>query len=155
KESGVSTKEANRCKNFWTLGLMFWIYGRPLEPTVRWIEGKFGKRQDLVQANIAALKAGHAFGETAEAAQYRYQVRPAPVARGENRNIGGNTATALGLIAASQLSGLPIVLGAYPITPASDILHELSKYKHFGVTTIQAEDEIAAICSAIGAAYAG
>jgi 2-oxoglutarate ferredoxin oxidoreductase subunit alpha len=155
KESGVSTKDANRCKNFWTLGLMFWIYGRPLEPTIKWIEAKFGKRPELVQANIAALKAGHAFGEIGEVAQYRYEVPPAPVDKGLYRNIGGNTATALGLLAASQLSGLPIVLGAYPITPASDILHELSKYKQFGATTIQAEDEIAAICSAIGASYAG
>jgi 2-oxoglutarate/2-oxoacid ferredoxin oxidoreductase subunit alpha len=155
KESGVSTKDANRCKNFWTLGLMFWIYGRPLEPTIKWVEGKFAKRPELVQANIAALKAGHAFGEIGEVAQYRYEVPPAPVEKGVYRNIGGNTATALGLIAASQLSGLELVLGAYPITPASDILHELSKFKHFGATTIQAEDEIAAICSAIGASYAG
>ncbi|HVJ17111.1 MAG TPA: 2-oxoacid:acceptor oxidoreductase subunit alpha, partial [Polyangiaceae bacterium] len=155
KESGVSTKDANRCKNFWTLGLMFWIYGRPMEPTIKWIEAKFGKRAELVQANVAALKAGHAFGEIGEVAQYRYEVPAAPVDKGVYRNIGGNTATALGLLAASQLSGLPIVLGAYPITPASDILHELSKYKQFGATTIQAEDEIAAVCAAIGASYAG
>jgi len=155
KETGLSNKEAHRCKNFWTLGLMFWIYGRPLEPTLKWIESKFSKRADLVAANIAALKAGHAYGETAEIFQHRYEVPAAPVAKGEYRNIGGNTATALGLIAASQLSGLPLVLGAYPITPASDILHELSKYKQFGVTTIQAEDEIAAVCAALGASYAG
>jgi 2-oxoglutarate ferredoxin oxidoreductase subunit alpha len=155
KETGISTKEGNRCKNFWTLGLMFWIYGRPLEPTVKWIEGKFAKRPDLVQANITALKAGHAFGETTELAQYRYEVPAAPVEKGEYRNIGGNTATALGLVAAAELSGLPLVLGAYPITPASDVLHELSKYKQYGVTTVQAEDEIAAICAAIGASYAG
>ncbi len=155
KETGISTKEGNRCKNFWTLGLMFWIYGRPLEPTVKWIESKFAKRPDLVQANITALKAGHAFGETTEVAQYRYEVPAAPVEKGEYRNIGGNTATALGLVAAAELSGLPLVLGAYPITPASDVLHELSKYKQYGVTTVQAEDEIAAICAAIGASYAG
>jgi 2-oxoglutarate ferredoxin oxidoreductase subunit alpha len=155
KDTGLSNKEAHRCKNFWTLGLMFWIYSRPLEPTLKWIESKFGKRSDLVAANIAALKAGHAFGETAEVFQHRYEVPAAPVEKGEYRNIGGNTATALGLVAASQLSGLPLVLGAYPITPASDILHELSKYKHFGVTTIQAEDEIAAVCAALGASYAG
>jgi 2-oxoglutarate/2-oxoacid ferredoxin oxidoreductase subunit alpha len=155
KETGLSNKEAHRCKNFWTLGLMFWIYGRPLEPTVKWIESKFGKRTELVAANIAALKAGHAYGETAEVFQHRYEVPAAPVEKGEYRNIGGNTATALGLIAGSQLCGLPLVLGAYPITPASDILHELSRYKHFGVTTIQAEDEIAAVCAALGAAYAG
>jgi 2-oxoglutarate ferredoxin oxidoreductase subunit alpha len=155
KDTGLSNKEAHRCKNFWTLGLMFWIYSRPLEPTLKWIESKFGKRADLVAANIAALKAGHAYGETAEVFQQRYEVPAAPVEKGEYRNIGGNTATALGLIAASQQCGLPLVLGAYPITPASDILHELSKYKHFGITTIQAEDEIAAVCAALGASYAG
>jgi 2-oxoglutarate/2-oxoacid ferredoxin oxidoreductase subunit alpha len=155
KETGLSNKEAHRCKNFWTLGLMFWIYGRPLEPTIKYVESKFGKRPDLVAANIAALKAGHAYGETAEVFQQQYEVPAAPVEKGEYRNIGGNTATALGLVAAAQLSGLPLVLGAYPITPASDILHELSKYKHFGVTTIQAEDEIAAVCAALGASYAG
>ncbi|HMJ15292.1 MAG TPA: 2-oxoacid:acceptor oxidoreductase subunit alpha [Polyangiaceae bacterium] len=155
KPAGVSTKEANRCKNFWTLGLMFWIYGRDVAPTIQWIEGKFKKRPEIVQANIMALKAGHAYGETAEISHYRYEVPAAPVQKGVYRNIGGNTATALGLVAASQITGLPLVLGAYPITPASDILHELSKYKHFGVTTIQAEDEIAAVCTAIGASYAG
>jgi 2-oxoglutarate ferredoxin oxidoreductase subunit alpha len=155
KDTGLSNKEAHRCKNFWTLGLMFWIYGRPLEPTLKWIDAKFGKRAELVAANAAALKAGHAYGETAEVFQHRYEVPPAPVEKGVYRNIGGNTATALGLIAASQQCGVPIVLGAYPITPASDILHELSKYKNFGVTTVQAEDEIAAVCAAIGASYAG
>lgn len=155
KETGLSTKEANRCKNFWTLGLMFWIYGRPMEPSIKWIEGKFGKRADLVAANVAALKAGHAYGETAEVSHFSYEVPKAPVAKGKYRNIGGNTATAWGLLAACELSGLEMTLGAYPITPASDVLHELSKFKHFGVTTIQAEDEIAAICAAIGASYAG
>jgi len=155
KETGLSTKEANRCKNFWTLGLMFWIYGRPMEPSIKWIESKFGKRADLVAANIAALKAGHAYGETAEVSHFSYEVPKAPVAKGKYRNIGGNVATAWGLIAATELSGLEMTLGAYPITPASDVLHELSKFKHFGVTTIQAEDEIAAICAAIGASYAG
>jgi 2-oxoglutarate/2-oxoacid ferredoxin oxidoreductase subunit alpha len=155
KDTGLSTKEANRCKNFWTLGLMFWIYGRPLEPSIKWIEGKFGKRAELVAANIAALKAGHAYGETAEVSHFSYEVPKAPVAKGKYRNIGGNVATAWGLLAACELSGLEMTLGAYPITPASDVLHELSKYKHFGVTTIQAEDEIAAICAAIGASYAG
>jgi 2-oxoglutarate/2-oxoacid ferredoxin oxidoreductase subunit alpha len=155
KETGLSTKEANRCKNFWTLGLMFWIYGRPLEPSVKWIETKFGKRPELVAANIAAMKAGHAYGETAEVSHYSYEVPKAPLRQGKYRNIGGNQATAWGLLAAVELSGLELTLGAYPITPASDVLHELSKFKHFGVTTIQAEDEIAAICAAIGAAYAG
>jgi 2-oxoglutarate/2-oxoacid ferredoxin oxidoreductase subunit alpha len=155
KETGLSTKEANRCKNFWTLGLMFWIYGRPMEPSIKWIEGKFAKRADLVAANIAALKAGHAYGETAEVSHFSYEVPKAPVAKGKYRNIGGNVATAWGLLAATELSGLELTLGAYPITPASDVLHELSKFKHFGVTTIQAEDEIAAICAVIGASYAG
>ena len=155
KDTGLSTKEANRCKNFWTLGLMFWIYGRPMEPSIKWIEGKFAKRPELVAANIAALKAGHAYGETAEVSHFSYEVPKAPVAKGKYRNIGGNMATAWGLLAACELSGLEMTLGAYPITPASDVLHELSKFKHFGVTTIQAEDEIAAICAAIGAAYAG
>jgi 2-oxoglutarate ferredoxin oxidoreductase subunit alpha len=155
KDTGLSTKEANRCKNFWTLGLMFWIYGRPMEPSIKWIEGKFGKRADLVAANVAALKAGHAYGETAEVAHFSYEVPKAPVAKGKYRNIGGNVATAWGLLAATELSGLEMTLGAYPITPASDVLHELSKFKQFGVTTIQAEDEIAAICAAIGASYAG
>ncbi len=155
KDAGLSTKEANRCKNFWTLGVMFWIYSRPLEPTIKWIESKFKKRPDVIQANILALKAGYAYGETTEVSHYRYEVPPAPVPKGTYRNIGGNQATAWGLIAATQLSGLELVLGSYPITPASDVLHELSRYKHFGVTTIQAEDEIAAVCAAIGAAYAG
>jgi len=155
KESGLSTKDANRCKNFWTLGLMFWIFGRDPGPTLAWLEAKFRKRPELVLANSLALKAGHAYGETAEIAHYLYEVPPATVAPGLYRNIGGNTATAWGLLAAATLSGLDVVLGAYPITPASDVLHELSKHKHFGVQTIQAEDEIAAICAAIGASYAG
>ncbi len=154
-ESGLNRKEADRCKNFWTLGLMFWIYGRDLTPTIKWVESKFKKRPDVVQANIAALKAGHAYGETAEISHYRYQVPAAEVAPGKYRNIGGNIALAWGFVAAAELSQRPIVLGAYPITPASDVLHELSRYKHFGVTTIQAEDEIAAVCLAIGSSYAG
>jgi 2-oxoglutarate/2-oxoacid ferredoxin oxidoreductase subunit alpha len=153
--SGLSTKEAGRCKNFWTLGLMYWIYGRPLDPTLRWIDDKFKKRPDIAKANAQALRAGHAFGETVEISHERYEVPAAPVAKGEYANISGNTATAWGLIAATELSGLKIVLGSYPITPASDVLHELSKHKHFGVTTVQAEDEMAAVCIAIGASYAG
>lgn len=155
KPTGLATKDANRCKNFWTLGLMFWIYGRPLEPTVQWLNEKFARRPEIAEANRLALEAGHAYGETAEIAHYRYDVPAARVEPGTYRNISGNQATALGLVAASQLSGLDAVLGAYPITPASDVLHELSKYKHFGIHTIQAEDEIAAICAAIGASYAG
>lgn len=153
--SGLSTKEAGRCKNFWTLGLMYWIYGRPLEPTLRWIDDKFKKRADIAQANVLALKAGYAYGETLEISYERYEIAPAPVEAGEYCNISGNTATAWGLIAATELSGAKLVLGSYPITPASDVLHELSKHKNFHVTTIQAEDEIAAVCAAIGASYTG
>ncbi|MCA9599748.1 MAG: 2-oxoacid:acceptor oxidoreductase subunit alpha [Myxococcales bacterium] len=153
--TGVSSKEANRCKNFWTLGLMFWIYGRDMAPTIKWIESKFHSRPEIVDANVAALKAGHAYGETTEISHYRYEVPAAPVAPGRYRNIGGNVALAWGLVAAAEITGRPVLLGAYPITPASDVLHELSKFKHFGVTTIQAEDEIAAVCLSIGAAYAG
>jgi 2-oxoglutarate ferredoxin oxidoreductase subunit alpha len=153
--TGVSSKEANRSKNFWTLGLMFWIYGRDMAPTIKWIESKFGTRPEIVDANVAALKAGHAYGETTEISHYRYEVPAAPVAAGKYRNIGGNVALAWGLVAAAEITGRPVLLGAYPITPASDVLHELSKFKHFGVTTVQAEDEIAAVCLAIGASYAG
>ncbi len=155
KPTGLSVKEANRCKNFWTLGLMYWIYNRPLELTLEWLQKKYAKRPDVVEANSLALKAGHAFGETVELGYQRYEVPAAPVTKGKYRNIAGNTATSWGLVAAAQLSGLEVVLGSYPITPASTILHELSKHKHLGVTTIQAEDEIAAACIAIGASYAG
>jgi 2-oxoglutarate ferredoxin oxidoreductase subunit alpha len=155
ESAGLGTKEANRCKNFWTLGLMYWIYNRPLEPTLDWIEKKFGKTPDVALANSAALKAGHSYGETVEVSHERYEVGAATVAPGKYRNMSGNIATAWGLIAASELSGVPLVLGSYPITPASDVLHELSRHKNFGVSTVQAEDEISAICVAIGASYAG
>jgi 2-oxoglutarate ferredoxin oxidoreductase subunit alpha len=155
KDAGVSSKEASRCKNFWTLGLMFWIYGRDLAPTIEWIESKFSKDPRIARANVLALRAGWAYGETTEVSHYRYEVPPAPVAKGTYRNIGGNQATALGIVAAAQLSGVPVVFGAYPITPASDILHDLSRYKEYGVTTVQAEDEIAAIALSIGASFAG
>ena len=155
KSSGLSTKEAARCKNLWTLGLMFWIYGRSLEPTLKWIESKFAKTPDVALANALALRAGFAFGDTIEASHQRYIVDAAPVDEGLYRNIGGNSALALGLIAGAEQANLSLFLGSYPITPASDILHELSRYKSFGVITVQAEDEIAAICSAIGASYAG
>ncbi len=155
KETGISTKEANRCKNFWTLGLMFWIYGRELESTTKWIESKFKKEPAIAQANILALKGGWAYGDTAEVSHFRYEVPAAPVAKGLYRNIGGNQATALGIVAAAQLSGVPVVFGAYPITPASDILHDLARYKAYGIATVQAEDEIAAVCVSIGASYAG
>lgn len=155
KDAGLSTKEANRCKNFWTLGLMFWIYERTLESTIAYLQKKFSSNLPIAEANILALKAGHAYGETAEISHYRREVPAAPTEAGEYRNIGGNTATAWGLVAAAEITSVPIVMGAYPITPASDVLHELSKHKSFGVHTIQAEDEIAAVCAAIGASYAG
>lgn len=155
KDTGLSNKEANRCKNFWTLGLMYWVYNRPVEPTLKWIESKFKKRPEVVAANAAALRAGYAYGETTDLSYDRYLVAAASVKSGKYRNISGNVATAWGLVAASVQSGLNVVLGSYPITPASDILHELSRHKNFGVRTVQAEDEIAAVCVAIGASYAG
>jgi len=155
KETGISTKEANRCKNFWTLGLMFWIYGRDLEPTIKWVQSKFKREPAIAEANVLALKGGWAYGETAEISHFRYEVPAAPQQKGTYRNIGGNQATALGIVAAAQLSGVPVVFGAYPITPASDVLHDLARYKAYDVATVQAEDEIAAICVALGASYAG
>jgi 2-oxoglutarate ferredoxin oxidoreductase subunit alpha len=153
KETGVNKKEAERSKNMLALGVICWMYGRPLEPTVAWLEKKFSKKPNIAQANIAALKAGHAFGETAELSAY--SVKPAVLAPGNYRRITGNQALAYGLIAASVQSKLPLFLGSYPITPASDILHELSRHKNFGVRTVQAEDEIAACGMAVGAAFTG
>jgi len=152
---GVKPRDAERSKNFFALGLVSWMYTRPVETTIRWIEERFANQPQVRDANLAAFQAGHAFGETAELFDHRYEVRPAAQPPGTYTNINGNTALAWGLIAASKLSGLPLFLGSYPITPASDILHELSKHKRFGVRTLQAEDEIAGIGSAIGAAYGG
>ena len=152
---GLSTKEADRCRNFFAMGLVFWLYSRSLEPTQRFIEAKFGKKPELAEANRRALQAGWNYGETTEEFASTYQVNPAKLEPGTYRNIMGNQALSWGLLTASQQSGKPLFLGSYPITPASDILHELSKYKNFGVQTFQAEDEIAAICSAIGAAFGG
>ena len=152
---GVKPRDADRSKNFFALGLVSWMYTRPAEPTIEWIHKKFGAKPLVRDANLAAFRAGHAFGETAELFDHPYTVRPADQPPGTYTNISGNTAMAWGLIAASQLSGLPLFLGSYPITPASDILHELSKHKNFGVRTLQAEDEIAGICSALGASYGG
>ncbi|MCH2116960.1 MAG: 2-oxoacid:acceptor oxidoreductase subunit alpha [Pirellulales bacterium] len=152
---GLSQKEADRCRNFFAMGLVFWLYDRPLEPTLRFIEEKFGKRPEVGQANTLALKAGYYFGDTIEASQSQYFVEKAELPPGTYRNIMGNTALAYGLIAAAHLSEKRLFLGAYPITPASDILHELSKHKQFNVLTFQAEDEIAAVCAALGAAFAG
>lgn len=153
--SSLSTREVARSKNMFALGLMLWLYHRPTEPAIRNIRTKFAKLPEIAEANEKVLMAGHAFGETAELFANTYEVRPATIAKGTYRNISGNQALAMGLLAATKLSGLPAFLGSYPITPASDILHELSKHKHFGLTTFQAEDEIAAIASAIGAAFGG
>ncbi|QDT05365.1 2-oxoglutarate oxidoreductase subunit KorA [Rubripirellula lacrimiformis] len=154
-EFGLGTKLADRCKNFFAMGLVYWLFGRSLDPTLRFIEAKFGKKPDVAAANVAALRAGWAYGETTEAFGESYQVNAAELVPGTYRNIMGNQAIAMGLVAASKLSGKEMFYGTYPITPASDILHELTKFKNFGVRTFQAEDEIAAICSTIGAAFGG
>lgn len=153
--SGLSTKEIDRTKNMFVLGFIYWIYNRSLETTIRFIEQKFGKKPEIVEANVKALKAGYHYGETSETFMMRYKVNPAKIAPGVYRNINGNPATAIGLVSAAKKAGLPMFFASYPITPASDILHDLSKYKNFGVKTFQAEDEIAAICSAIGASFGG
>lgn len=154
-EHALGVKVADRCKNFFAMGLVYWLFGRSLEPTLRFIQDKFGKKPDIAAANEAALRAGWAYGETTEAFGESYRVEPAELAPGTYRNIIGNQALAWGLITASKLSGKELFYGTYPITPASDILHELTKYKHFGVRTFQAEDEIAAACATIGAAFGG
>jgi 2-oxoglutarate/2-oxoacid ferredoxin oxidoreductase subunit alpha len=151
----MTSKQKDLTKNFFALGIMFWLYGREYDGTVRWIDEKFGKRPVVAEANTRALKAGYAFGETTEIFHTHYRVAPAHLAPGTYRNITGNEATALGMLAASKLAGRPLFYGSYPITPASDILHQLSGYKSFGVKTFQAEDEIAAIGASIGAAYGG
>jgi 2-oxoglutarate ferredoxin oxidoreductase subunit alpha len=151
----IGKKEAERSKNFFALGLVSWMYGRPTDVTVRWIEGKFAKRPDIMEANLAAFRAGYNFGETTELFAHSYEVKPAPVAPGTYRNVAGTTALAWGLIAASAKSGLPIFYASYPITPASELLHELSRHKNFGVRTLQAEDEIAAAGVALGASLDG
>jgi 2-oxoglutarate ferredoxin oxidoreductase subunit alpha len=153
--TSLSKKEKDRCKNLFALGLTYWMYGRPMEHTVRWLEVKFAKKPELVDANVRAMKAGYHFGETAGIFAESYRVAAAPIAPGTYRNITGNQASAFGFIAGAELAGLELFLGSYPITPASDILHELSKHKHFNVRTFQAEDEIAAVTSAIGAAFGG
>jgi len=155
KDTGAKPRDAERSKNFFALGLISWMYTRPTEPTVEWINKRFESKPIVRDANLAAFKAGHAFGETAEIFDHSYEILPAQLAPGRYRNITGNMALAYGLLAASQQSQLPIVYASYPITPASDILHELSKHKNFGVRTAQAEDEISAIGMAIGAAFAG
>jgi 2-oxoglutarate ferredoxin oxidoreductase subunit alpha len=155
KPLGVKPRDADRSKNFFALGLISWMYTRPIDDTIEWIEQRFAKNEMVLASNLAAFRAGHAFGETAELFDFKYEVLPASLTPGLYTNINGNTALAWGLIAAGQLAGLPVFLGSYPITPASDILHELSKHKNFGVRTFQAEDEIAGIGSALGAAFGG
>ena len=155
KDLGVKPRDAERSKNFFALGLVSWMYTRPVEPTIEWIERKFANREMVKAANLAAFKAGYSFGETAELFGRPYEVPPAKLPPGRYRNITGNLALSYGLLAASQAAKLPIVYASYPITPASDILHDLSQHKSFGVRTLQAEDEIAAIGVAIGAAFAG
>ncbi len=151
----MTAKQVDLTKNFFALGVMFWLYERSMQPTLRWIEDKFGNRRVVAEANRRALLAGYAFGETTEIFHTRYVVPPAQLAPGTYRNVTGNEATALGCVVASTLAGRPLVYASYPITPASDILHQLSGYKNHGIKTFQAEDEIAAIGAAMGAAYGG
>jgi len=155
KEAGVKPRDAERSKNFFALGLVSWLYTRPVEATVEWIAQRFASRPQVADANTRAYRAGYHFGETAELFQSNYEVRPASFDPGEYVNVTGNTALAWGLIAASRQAGLPLFLGSYPITPASDILHELARRKEFGVRTFQAEDEIAGVGAALGAAFGG
>jgi 2-oxoglutarate/2-oxoacid ferredoxin oxidoreductase subunit alpha len=155
KDTGVSGRDVLRSKNFLALGLMAWLFHRPTEPTLAWIDKKFARVPEVAAANTAAFKAGYNFGETTEATRVTFEVKPATLPPGTYTNVTGNTALAWGLIAASQKSGLPLFYGTYPITPASDILHELSRHKNFGIRTFQAEDEIAGVGAAIGAAFAG
>jgi 2-oxoglutarate ferredoxin oxidoreductase subunit alpha len=155
KDLEISKKDAERSKNMFALGLLSWLYNRPTEGTEKFLEQKFGKKPEILAANIKAFRAGHAFGETTETFVVSYEVKPAPMKAGVYRNITGNLATAYGLVAAGQLAKLPVFLGTYPITPASDILHEMSKHKNFGVATYQAEDEIAGIGAALGSAFSG
>ena len=154
-ETGLSKKDAERAKNMFALGLLSWMFHRPSEGTERFLREKFAKRPDIAEANILAFRAGHAYGETTEAFAVTYEVAPAKLDLGTYRQITGNTALSYGLVAAGQVTGLPVFLGSYPITPASDILHELSKHKNFNVTTFQAEDEIAGVGAALGAAFGG
>ena len=151
KEITMGMKEKDRAKNMFVLGFLYWMYNRDMENTIKFIRDKFGKKPEIMESNIKALQAGYNFGDTTETFTTTYKVEKAKMDPGTYRSIMGNQALAYGLIAASQKSGLPLFLGSYPITPASDILHELSRYKSFGVRTFQAEDEIAAITSAIGA----
>jgi len=155
EELELSQKVVDRCKNFFALGMIFWLFNRPMDHAINLIKEKFAKKPELIEANTRALKAGYTYCEATELFATSYEVRPAKLAPGKYRNVSGNAGLALGLVAAAQKAGLPLFLGSYPITPASDILHELSRYKNFGVITFQAEDEIAAVTAAIGASYTG
>ena len=155
KELGLSSKLMSRSTNMFALGLLYWLYGRNMNSSIEFIQNKFATKPEIVDANIKALNTGYYYGETLEAIKTTYRVNKATFEKGTYRNIMGNNALAFGLLAASQKSGLDLYYGGYPITPASDILHYLAQYKHFGVKTFQAEDEIAGITSVIGAAFAG
>lgn len=155
KETTLGMKEKDRAKNMFVLGFLYWMYARDMETTIKFLTEKFGKKPEILESNVKVLKAGYNYGDTTETFTTTYSVQKAKMEAGSYRSIMGNQAVALGLIAASQKSGLPLFLGSYPITPATDILHDLSKYKNFGVRTFQAEDEIAAISTAIGASYGG
>jgi len=154
-DTGLSGRAAGRCKNFFALGISYWLFGRSMEPTLRWIEEKFATKTTVADANAKSLKAGYYFGETAEMFPVRYLVAPAKIEPGQYRKISGNEATAFGLITAARLAQKPLVYGAYPITPASDILHELAKYKNYDIRVFQAEDEIAAMAAVVGASFTG
>jgi 2-oxoglutarate ferredoxin oxidoreductase subunit alpha len=151
----LSTKEKDRCKNMFVLGFLYWMFDRDMQASINFLKDKFSKNPDILEANIRVMKAGYAYGETTETFSTRFKVDKAKMPAGKYRNIMGNQALALGIVAASHQSGLPVFLGSYPITPASDVLHELAKYKNYNIRTFQAEDEIAAICSAIGASFGG
>src|SRR6476659_8485865 len=151
----LSRKEIDRCKNFFALGVLYWLYDRPLDNTLGWIKAKFGKTPELAKANEISLRTGYNFADTTEVFTTHYTIKKAKITPGKYRKITGNEATAIGFVAASQLANRPLFYGSYPITPASDILHELARHKSFGVKTFQAEDEIAAVCAAIGASFAG
>src|SRR3989449_2995112 len=155
RDLGLDAKSMDRCKNFFALGMCYWLYNRPMDHTYKWLDEKFGSKPVLAEANKLAMKAGYAYCDATEAFQVRYEVPAAKLEPGLYRNISGNSALALGFVAAARKAAIPLFQGSYPITPASDILHELSMYKEFGVMTFQAEDEIAAMTSAIGAAYGG
>src|SRR5262247_1555583 len=155
ENSSLPFKQQERCKNFYALGLMYWLYDRPMGPTLKWIEDKFGAKPEVAESNTMALKAGYNYADTMEIFTTHFHVGRARIKPGKYRNITGNEATAIGFITASQLAGRPLFYGSYPITPASDILHELARHKTFGVKTFQAEDEIAAVCAAIGASFTG